>query len=750
METLAIERFTINTDCENGILKAWVSFDEPVSDATYFFYLYQESNLVYKDEKYNSDNTRTWDLKEFYSQQIVETFYVRVFVRNKTGKFAKKSGAIYITVDKDNQLAEKLELIKENRDTSALPPKLSFYKRKYPFADFCLCYNMDPTSLYNLGHKENMRFHVFPNFNDGLLKDICMISTVPVTKNKKVDFVFGGTGRTDTEFVFGQNDAYKLDDPRLLTDSVGCFFLIYQDEEQIYIGTDYFGMTKLYYYKDDANDSFIVSNRYHLLLLAMSEYKIEMKVNTKKMMAYLYRNDMPYQQNFARDMEIVNTYIQPIDECFSITKSGVKILNKEIYDDLRVKEPFEEEKYEELVLKAKKEVVDNVRIIYKNDHFKRISFDATGGLDTREVIAAYSCLDDELKKEKESRIFSVEKVNQLDDVLIGYYVGKSAGLEYKAWPIEEQPIRQSESWTNAMSSLFGEWYIFEGASNKANTDNMLRLDGTCGDICGRAVYAKLMIHTDKRFNKIEDLIRWTDSKPLSTIKSNALKQAHEYYMTREIEKLPGRSLEEKYDIHYLFYRNGTHMGKFLAPELDNPNWGPCQSKDMFRLKIITFRSLPDLKIRFDLMYALNPSIASLPYEYEGNNEAMDDLVQAGQINKVPSMTIDEIRSEKEAIFQERKEYSLQNRQLKKCSLSEQEIEAIKDENSYYNERLMQWFRYGLADLLNAYDGEIEKLCGKELILWAQENILEKKTLSRMGRIFVNKVMYFYYLRQFAE
>ncbi len=180
METLAIERFTINTDCENGILKAWVSFDEPVSDATYFFYLYQESNLVYKDEKYNSDNTRTWDLKEFYSQQIVETFYVRVFVRNKTGKFAKKSGAIYITVDRDNQLAEKLELIKENRDTSALPPKLSFYKRKYPFADFCLCYNMDPTSLYNLGHKENMRFHVFPNFNDGLLKDICMISTVPI------------------------------------------------------------------------------------------------------------------------------------------------------------------------------------------------------------------------------------------------------------------------------------------------------------------------------------------------------------------------------------------------------------------------------------------------------------------------------------------------------------------------------------------------------------------------------------------
>ena len=745
--------FSINMQYRDGILTSSVVLDEKTDDVFCFFYLYMGNNLVNKDETYTREKSRTWNLMDFTSGARFSQFFVRAFVRKGNTKQSKRSELIYVTDDTDNALTDSLNATLNQWRKSSRPPALKFYHRVYPFADFCLVWNMPSDGIQAIAHSENMYYHTFAHFNKSDLEDArcaCMISTVPVIKTPSADFIFGGLSKVDGRLIFGQKDAKELDDPRLLEDQIGNFFLVYQDPKHLYIGTDFLGMSKLYYYKNETTGGIIISNRYHLLVIAMKKSGIDMEIDTNKVMSYLYRNDMPYQQNFSRRMEFRNTWLQPVDLCFEISGETIREIPNEIHTALQFNDHYSEEDYARLLDAARNEVIDNVRALYQNPGIKRISFDLTGGLDTRETVIAYSCLSEAEKAEKQSRMYTVEKENATDDLLIGYEVGKAAGLSYQAWPASYELLRLDEQYNHAMSSLFGEWFIFEAAKARLRTDDTVRIDGTCGDVCGRSIYAKLMLHNGREFSSIQELLRWTDSKSITTIKSNLLRECHEEYMSSEVEMLPGRSVYEKYDMHYLFYRNGMHMGKFLSPDLDDPSWGPCQSKSMFLLKLMTFTGFPELKNRFDLFYSMNPKLAAIPFEYEGNNEARKALIEKGDLPDIHSISIEEIRASLNKVKEERRAISLQRKELVRIYDPHGERKQIEVENRGYQKRLMEWFHFAFTDLLEAENGYLKDRCGIELLHWIDESIIPDAKLSRVGRIFVNKILYFYYLRQFLD
>lgn len=165
--------------------------------------------------------------------------------------------------------------------------------------------------------------------------------------------------------------------------------------------------------------------------------------------------------------------------------------------------------------------------------------------------------------------------------------------------------------------------------------NALCLPGFCGAMTGRPYYASHYLDSDLADPFLPDkefYVHLSQKQGYTVYDADELiaKLLHE-----ECSVLPGRTNLEKFESHYLYYRNGIHFtDSWLAYSMSS--WSILQSKKMLKLKYMLFPG-ENIKLQLDILYLLNPEIAAVEFGTDKYNEWRKELHL--KYHKYPADTI---------------------------------------------------------------------------------------------------------------
>ncbi|MFI3226597.1 MAG: hypothetical protein R3Y09_04205 [Clostridia bacterium] len=583
----------------------------------YAFYLYQNNRVIEKIG-YKILNTHTFEVCN------TGLYHVRIFVQEKEhllDEYIKTTcdtkGVLYTSSE---DVDTHLDFI--NSDYKKENKILPFYQLKYPYQDFCfvMAKGEQKTSdfkTFSKKHSLNVR-ELEKN------KSIILYNGDLYNQNDKM-FVFSGMTKLDDTLIYGSNDIKDYQTSQKLEEGIGNFSMILGSGNKFSIQTDYFGISKLYYYNE--KDYFIATNRYHLLTLAMSELNIVKTLDSEIFLANLIGNHQTTMQTFSRKLSIKHTYLLPVDRKFevNIKSKEVRILTTSLYDVLSVPPKYDEKEYNSLLEKAEKEIIQNATACLNHPYFENYMVDVTGGMDARMVLCALS----RVPNYQEKVVANFYKYpNTPEDFDIALKILSKHRLSLKSPPKNEEfvaPLNREDAF---LSVKFGESSVFYDAeSNQKPYLKACRFGGGYGEIVARHYYTRAHFNSlldnfandDTAFDYITKL--YGCSKPTRILSFN-------YYakvLKEEILLLPGKSNLEKYENSYLYYRNAFHLNVALLSEFLSTDWGILQSKELFKIKYMVFYNQKNIKLQLDMLYKLNPEIASLPFGGDMNEKQRNVL-----------------------------------------------------------------------------------------------------------------------------
>ena len=80
---------------------------------------------------------------------------------------------------------------------------------------------------------------------------------------------------------------------------------------------------------------------------------------------------------------------------------------------------------------------------------------------------------------------------------------------------------------------------------------------------------------------------------------------------------------EKFDLHYLFFRNGLHCSDVYRHIDDTPRVSALPSKTLFELKLASYGKLPPTRLQNDVIACLNPVLTAFPYADPRDNDGLE-------------------------------------------------------------------------------------------------------------------------------
>ena len=748
--------FSFTTELDGRVLRCDIRSPDP--ETRYMVRLYARDGkrkaLLIEDADFSGDIVqRTYDLTEGLSayDHSVDLF-VRVFARKEGRQRFQDGGPIPVVIAPSDP-----QILRPERPED-LPDQLPFSRWEEPFMDFCLVYGWPEADIAGSGSMGIGEWHtsLFSRSPDGEDVPCWMISSRRMAETPTCRLLFSGMGRSDTMFLLGQDDAAAVPDPRSLRDTIGNFTMVYQDADQIYIGSDYFGVGQLFYY-EDPDGRFAVSDRYHLLLLVLKRLGAPLRIDHEKWMADLWRYDVPFVQIWSRDMEIEGTHVLPVGRCVRIGRDGWEILPSEIDEVLRDPGEFRPEEYRDLLDQAGAEIMDNIRVVYRNPKVRRVDIDVTGGLDTRTVVAAWSRLDAADRHGIPSHMFTHEKPMLPEDAYVGVEIGRRAGLFFAVDPVVLVPQDVVRNELALMSRCFLTYvnhftYMhYVPPFWEKETSSLVRFSGSYGEACTRISYFKHRYYRLGDYPSISELLDDLSNSSTYKIWSPSFRAAWRRSMERELRLLPGRTPCEKFDMHFLNYYNGTHCGT-TAATMKDPRWGPIQSKTLFRLKRQTFHLFPQIKLPVNLIESLSPEIADVRLGVSGDVLAQEALREKGELltggyGRLPELdreTIDKIL----AMF-----YEAQWRSMCRTGTKEEQ-DACQKKDRDFEKRELEWVRYALFPVLDVIDGDLGPEERRSVEQYVKEQIIDvdiKNWPDRRGRRdFINRVLHMYWLTRLLD
>ncbi len=721
--------FVFSTDIQGDLLRCIIY---PTERVEYACYVICNEEIVYRDKAYSDVLVREWNLKDLICNNCrYVKLCIKVFAKKESEKRYKTGTKVYY----------KVKALKND-----FPQKLDFYHREKPFGDFCLVYGNEFGMLTELAEEEKLNSYDF-NIKD--CNGVCckIISSEQIKKTPTCQVFFSGMSRFDDKFILGQKDAQLLPDPTVLKDTVGNFVMVYENDNEINICSDYFGVAKVFYYKED--NLWIISNRYQLLLMVMQKMYLTITPYKTKWLADLFGIDQLNQQIFSRNMEVDNTYLLPIDQSIKITKNGISVVPKEIYKVLNNPGVFNNDNYSQLLQQGAEEIKDNIKAVYKHPEIKRVSIDVTGGLDSRVVLNAWTDLSGH-DKMKPTGMFTDKTPGHPEDAAIGLELGRKAGLPFKGWPTKKTFLNIEQYYLKTVSCYFGEWFLYDAPNTMQKVEGLINLYGGFGEICCRIYYSRRHFYDFGEYKSIAEMTKWLAKNGLDTyrIKLEVLMDAWKQEMKQEFLLIPGRSPSEKRDLHYLFYRNGLHLKREMFPDISNICWGPIQSKAMFLLKMQSFYTFPELKLQIDLLELLNPDLADFKFEYEKDNIAREKIHKDSLALRTGFSFNDKIMDES-SVDQAYKEYFNQVESLTEVTNSSKERQELEAKNYNFGDKYRKWFIYALEKVLDVIEGDIGKEGRYEINKWVEAKILGEKALSEKD-YYINKIIYMGFLTQYLD
>lgn len=498
---------------------------------------------------------------------------------------------------------------------------LPFYKSVAPYSDYVLMVSDRDICLNDVFLGKGFCLRTLDKIG-GL--NCQLIAATEASVNDSATVLFSGIAKHDSSLVIGPKQLSSTEAIRYMGD-VGNFTMLVREENRLLLFADYFGVSKIYYYHK--NGLFLASSRYHALLLALKDLRVPLTFNHKKVKSnFVFVNVQPFHQNFSECMEVDEVSCLPICKIIEVTNQGVRLIDSPIAADLNGDSAYSEELYKTMLYEAKEEILENVEMVLSRPEFDTVLIDLSGGMDSRMVYAAVTNFPEYKHKVK---IASNRIPGNPAELTIATTLANMWGYAYNDLQefVEKVPLAQMAN--RLHSNYLGCYYSYNLVDSKRQYLRAIRLSGMYGEIIARPYYTRSYLGTEYDVAEVDEFVNGYFLKMarysiLGGVE-NSIEELKDLF-TSTLKHLPGKGALEKFENHYLFYRCGLHCSDVFRTDLSVLEWGPLQSKTMFKLKNLCYQKFKSIKLQLDMITLLNPVLGAVPFERQLDN---DDKLKIG-------------------------------------------------------------------------------------------------------------------------
>lgn len=256
------------------------------------------------------------------------------------------------------------------------------------------------TELVNSNISEFCDYHSFNIFQPELT-DVTVLSTLEIKPDSSgALYAFGGRAfhRKTSQLVIGSRDVERFEvEAASIRGDCGEFHLVEINKDTVRFSADYFGLQSIYYYDNQGLQ--VIATSYHLLLLLLRLMNAELEIDVDKSLQMLTDRNV-FGSGTAIEMR--HCRVNNIEECIELSSSGLHVivddeLSRQLYDSAI---EYDHETYRSLIIEARDEIVDNLKMIFEYDGFDEVIVDLSGGLDSRVIYGACTALPQSIVRKK--------------------------------------------------------------------------------------------------------------------------------------------------------------------------------------------------------------------------------------------------------------------------------------------------------------------------------------------------------------
>lgn len=601
-----MKNFSLNVAIENSTIQGTIDTDGLPSDSEFAFYLMAGKEVIERTPYSDKVSVN-------FAPPYNGSFFIKAFVRTPDKKITEKSPEVTFFYSDQKE---------ETGHPKSFDAALPFTPLSYPHQDIAII-SGNSKELPNFASELGLSFQSLAD------DKIVTLSSFPIHRRADQSTLFSGTARGKSRLVFGQHD---LRDPAEVSDEIGDHVLLSVSGQRAVVRTDYFGISKLFQFHDA--EHFIVSNRYHLLLLILKRLGKVLTLDKVKMAANFANHGQPFTQAFTSRMDIAEVTMLPIGRAIVIDSGRAESFDTSILSDIKSATYDDVNDYEARITSAANEITNNLEIALEHTRFKAVRVDLTAGLDARAVFCALSRLRQYAPK---VRIHTADVPASPLDLPISLALTSSGPWAYDDIPRRFEWVRKERSHEEILSLDLGTYYGRTSANAYAHLDETLRISGFYGEIAARPYYARLLFGRVSDDITDEELVQRVTKPPIEVSSDRELGLLRNI-LSEELAALPGRTAIERWDLHYLAYRNGLHCSDKWLSKTIAPSWGPLQSKHLFKLKCAMFQNEKSIKLQLDLINELNAELALIPFGRDKDNADRADIATRLQKSHITYMT----------------------------------------------------------------------------------------------------------------
>lgn len=421
--------------------------------------------------------------------------------------------------------------------------------------------------------------------------------------------IMSGVANVESKLVWGSSPSTPYG-ALASGELVGNYVIIRDGGHSISVATDYFGLCHIFYYR--SSQLSLVSNDYGLIVRTLRRLGYAIKINSHRLAALTVGDSAFFHQPCGSHMDVEGVFDVPFDKYVKVVEGRVELFDKKAVTSALNNQGYGE-RSEALWERAIAEILSNVEAVLSGG--ARPVLDLTGGLDSRVCLAALLRRGSGL----EEVFINTREVPGSEDLdiacgLVNLYEGQfdaRSDFSYAPRTIDEA----LDSWLSHFSGLYYRLGLSAWAPVSAPS-LPTRIAGGCGEVYRRfwsKVYHRQMGGVTCADGLADMLIA---AEPSSSRFSREHVEMARNYISESISSIEGRNVVDKFDRHYINYRNRCHFGlREYSFRSERPVWFPLMSPALLKISNSGVSRLQDGdSVLYELLQRLNPLLARLPYD----------------------------------------------------------------------------------------------------------------------------------------
>lgn len=512
-----------------------------------------------------------------------------------------------------------------------------FCELPHPYSDFCVLniksgYDKSLLSDVKLILNDvstNVKYHL-SNHSNGSQSLIMYFNSDSVSFDTNKFSLLSGIAKKDNRFFFDKK-SYLLEDYDHIDREAGQYVALLSDSSGVKYKNDFFGAGHLFFYEGSSFS--LVSNREHLLSILLSGLSLNLTLNKSSIVGNLFSNFHFFtQQSFLHRGMVEEVKLLPLN--LSLCQINGAILKESQRDFEQSMSPGLGSYTQNLNDFCDKTIEDLEQLLSSN-YFDQYVLDLSGGKDSRLCLSLLLNTDnyDKLK-------ILTNDVKNSDDLAIASGIVNLLNLKnIDHWNGALMPLSIDDGIELWRSYFFGAYHRFGLAAWSPKGLNLkdIRISGASGGIYRATWSDALPIRKAlSESHGVEEFSR-------QIVKNSQVKNRYDIgvlndlsaQLSDEISLLPGESLKEKIDNHYLFHRNRSHFGlRGFSFYNECLTWTPLLSQSLLKAsRLLSENDRNNNKIFHDLYTKLAPFLLSI--RFDGKKFPFDSLLNDAGISKRP-------------------------------------------------------------------------------------------------------------------